>query len=151
MEQPNTMDGTYELVFPEIVEWVDNHFRTQADKRHRAIAGLSMGGFHAHHISKQYPDMFDYVGLFSAIYTPAGMSEVYEDTAAKLKRQFAATPALYWITIGSGDFLYDQNVDFRATLDASGYPYTYLETDGGHIWRNWRIYLSEFLPLLFQK
>ena len=35
-------------------------------------------------------------------------------------------------------------------LDSKGHKYTYLETDGGHIWRNWRIYLSEFTPLLFK-
>ena len=35
-------------------------------------------------------------------------------------------------------------------LDAKGYPYTYVESDGGHIWRNWRNYLTEFLPLLFR-
>lgn len=36
-------------------------------------------------------------------------------------------------------------------LDSIGFPYTYRESDGGHIWRNWRIYLSEFAPMLFAK
>ena len=31
-----------------------------------------------------------------------------------------------------------------------GYPYTYYETGGGHTWRNWRIYLSEFVRLIFK-
>ncbi|MEE3477195.1 MAG: esterase, partial [Candidatus Cryptobacteroides sp.] len=47
------------------------------------------------------------------------------------------------------DFLYKQNEELRAKLDAAGYPYTYMETEGGHIWKNWRIYLTEFLPKLF--
>lgn len=148
---PHTMDGAYEESFPEIVKFIDTNYRTIADKPHRAIAGLSMGGFHSLHISKQYPDMFDYVGLYSAVVNPRGEtgSEVYKDFDGKLARQFAAKPALYWIAIGDKDFLYDENVKYRALLDASGYPYEYHESADGHIWRNWRLYLSDFLPHLF--
>ena len=39
---------------------------------------------------------------------------------------------------------------FRKKLDDAGYDYFYVESDGGHIWRNWRIYLSRFVPLLFR-
>ena len=41
-------------------------------------------------------------------------------------------------------------MDFRKKLDAMGVSYIYRETDGGHEWRNWRIYLNEFLPMLFK-
>ena len=68
----------------------------------------------------------------------------------KLAAYFAKKPAMLWIGIGRTDFLIQSNNEFRAKLDAAGYPYTYMETDGGHIWRNWRIYLSEFVPLLFK-
>jgi enterochelin esterase family protein len=57
---------------------------------------------------------------------------------------------LYWIAIGKDDFLYDENVRYRELLDKAGYPYTYRESDGGHIWRNWRIYLGEFAQMLFK-
>lgn len=149
---PKTMDGTFEISFPEIVTYVDRHFRTKSAKPWRAIAGLSMGGFHSLHISKQYPMMFDYVGLFSAKEYPekASTSSVYNNMEDKLKAQFADAPQLYWIGIGKDDFLYKENQDFRKMLDADGFKYTYRETDGGHEWRNWRIYLTEFLPLLFK-
>ncbi len=149
---PQTMDGTFESHFPEVVAFVDSIYRTIADKEHRAIAGLSMGGFHSMQISKEYPDMFDYIGLFSAAVLPreGATSPVYADVDAKLARQFADAPALYWIAIGRDDFLYGANADYRARLDASGYPYVYVESEGGHIWRNWRTYLSDFLPLLFR-
>jgi enterochelin esterase family protein len=146
------MDGDFEQAFPDVVRFVESNYRAKKQKAARAIAGLSMGGFHSMHTSKQYPDMFDYVGLFSAaIMAREGVtSEVYQDTDAKLKAQFAQKPTLYYIAIGRDDFLFDANTDFRKKLDEANYPYVYKETDGGHIWRNWRIYLSEFLPMLFQ-
>lgn len=150
---PKTMDGSFEASFPEIVNFIDSNYRTIPQKASRAIAGLSMGGFHSLHISKEYPNMFDYVGLFSAAILPnqSVQSPIYADFDAKLKRQFDRKPALYWIAIGDKDFLYDANSQFRKPLDAKGYPYEYLETGDGHIWKNWRIYLSEFAPKLFRK
>lgn len=52
--------------FPDIMKYVESHYRTINDKNHRAIAGLSMGGFHSLYISANNPDLFGYVGLFSA-------------------------------------------------------------------------------------
>lgn len=149
---PKTMDGSFELSFPEIVNFVDSHYRTSADKEHRAIAGLSMGGFHSMQISKEYPDMFDYVGLFSGVFTPREgvKSPVYENIDEKLARQFADAPKLYWIAVGDSDFLYDANKEYRKYLDDHKYPYSYRESKEGHIWKNWRIYLTEFLPMLFK-
>ena len=43
-----------------------------------------------------------------------------------------------------------QIVDLRAYWDSKGYPYEYVETDGGHIWRNWRIYLTMFAQKIFK-
>ena len=144
--------GEFETSFPDVVNYIDSHYRTKADKQHRAIAGLSMGGYHSLHTSKLYPDMFDYIGLFSAaIFPPEGSTAgVYENFDEKLRTQFEKKPKLYWIAIGEDDFLYEDNKKFRKILDDNGYPYTYVETPEGHIWKNWRIYLSEFAPQLFQ-
>ena len=149
---PKTMEGSFETHFPDVVKFVDKHYRTKANKKNRAIAGLSMGGFHALHISKQYPDMFNYVGLFSAAIMPGKNVEspIYQDMEGKLATQFAKKPALYWIAIGKTDFLYKANEEYRKLLDEKGYPYEYLENEDGHIWKNWRIYLSEFVPRLFK-
>ena len=152
MQLPKTMEGSFETAFPDVVKFIDKNFRTVANKKNRAIAGLSMGGFHSMHISKQYPDMFDYVGLFSAAIMPNkdAKSPVYEDIEGKLKVQFSKKPALYWIAIGKTDFLYKANEDYRKMLDEKGYKYSYYETGEGHIWKNWRIYLTEFAPQLFK-
>jgi len=56
---------------------------------------------------------------------------------------------LYWIGMGKTDFLYQSGVDFRKKLDSMSFPYSYYESEGGHIWKNWRNYLSDFVPLLF--
>jgi len=149
---PKTMEGTFESAFPDVVKFVDNNYRTIKSKSDRAIAGLSMGGFHSMHISKQYPDLFNYVGLFSAAIVPNKdvTSPVYQNLEGKLKVQFSKKPTLYWIGIGKTDFLYKANEDYRKLLDEKGYKYTYYETGEGHIWKNWRIYLTEFTPLLFK-
>ena len=124
------MDGAYEMAFPDIIKFVESNYRTLATKSNRAICGLSMGGFHSLHISKEYPDMFDYVGLFSAAILPRNdvKSPIYDNMEGKLKIQFSKNPKLYWIAIGSADFLYKNNVDFRKILDDNKYPYKYYET-----------------------
>ncbi len=149
---PHTMDGLIETCFPEIVDFIDKNYRTMKEKKGRAIAGLSMGGFHAMNISRQYPDMFDYVGLFSAAIEPnKGIkSPIYDNPDEKLKVQFSKNPKLYWIGIGKEDFLYKSNQEYLSKLRAGNYPFTYYENSEGHIWKNWRIYLSEFAPLLFK-
>lgn len=146
-----SMNGSFEAMFPSIVEWVDSNYRTIRKAQSRAIAGLSMGGFHSMQISKEYPEMFDYVGLFSAaIFRGEEGVATYDNLEAKLERQFAKAPKLYWIAIGSEDFLYDENVRYRALLDEKGYRYEYRESGDGHVWRNWRIYLAEFSQKLFK-
>lgn len=152
IELPKTTDGSFEEAFPEVVTFVDKAYRTIAKKESRAIAGLSMGGFHSMQISKEYPTLFNYIGLFSASARFKGRkdSHIYENCEAKIKKQFAQKPALYWIAIGKDDFLYEENQKFRSFLDANGFQYTYVESEGGHIWRNWRNYLCQFLPLIFK-
>ncbi len=146
-----SMDGSFEAMFPSIVEWVDGHYRTKAKRAYRAIAGLSMGGFHSMQISKEYPTMFDYVGLYSAaIFRGKEGVAIYDNLEEKLDRQFNEGMKLYWIAIGKDDFLYDENVRYRELLDSKGYPYIYRESEGGHIWRNWRIYLGEYAQMLFK-
>ena len=152
MQLPQTMEGSFETAFPEIVKFIDGRYRTIAKKQSRAVCGLSMGGFHTLYLSLNYPQLFNYSGMFSAAIgvSDPSVSPIYQDFDAKLAKYFAGKPALLWIGCGVTDFLYQANKDFMKKLDENGFPYTYMETDGGHIWKNWRIYLSEFVPLLFK-
>ena len=150
--------STMQAHFPDVVKYVESHYRTLTGKKNRAICGLSMGGGHSYMISRDFPDMFNYVGLFSAAVQlnqegealTMENSSVDAKTEQQLKTLFAKKPALYWIAIGNTDFLYKANADYRKYLDEKGYPYEYLETDGGHIWRNWRIYLTTFAQKIFK-
>ncbi len=151
---PETMNGKYEAQFMDIVAFIEANYRVKSDKAHRAIAGLSMGGYHSMHISRFYPNTFDYVGLFSAAIMPREDKSdkgVYANFDETLKAQNENGYQLYWIGIGKTDFLYEANTAFRKQLDQMDMPYEYMETEGGHIWRNWRVYLSEFVPLLFEE
>lgn len=151
MRTPDVFSGDMEANFGDIIKFVEDNYRVKSDKQSRAIAGLSMGGFHSLYISANYPNTFDYVGLFSpAILPPANAaSTIYADLEAKLLAQKANGYRLYWIAIGNTDFLFQNVVDYRSKLDEMKFTYQYRESDGGHIWANWRLYLSEFAQMLF--
>ena len=148
----NWMDGTFEQTFNDIMTWVDNNFRTRPAKRFRAIAGLSMGGYHSLYISANQPEDFAYVGLFSPAISRMdnGKCKIYDDLEAKLVTQFKQRPKLYWLGIGEKDFLYKDNAEFRKLLDKNRLRYTYHESGAGHEWANWRDYLVIFVQQLFK-
>lgn len=152
--------STIDESFMDIVNYIDKNYRTVADRKHRAVCGLSMGGGHTFFISREHPQEFAYYGLFSAAVNVANnlrmRSNMYEQMMGsetfnrQMKALYDSKPALYWIAIGKTDFLYEMNADLRKYLDAKKYPYEYFESEGGHIWRNWRIYLSEFAQKIWK-
>ena len=160
------MESTFEENFSQLMAWTEVHYRTINDKQHRAIAGLSMGGFHTMHTAALLNQSFDYVGIFSALYVPhtkqphaerniemsyLALSDkpAYKQTEALLAQQFANPPQLYWIACGVDDFLYEDNVIYRQYLDEKQYPYEYHESAGGHSWQNWMDYLKIFAQRIF--
>lgn len=149
---PNTMDGTLEESFKDVIAFVEKNYRVKANKENRAIAGLSMGGFHSLHISRYYSNTFDYIGLFSPAIMPDEnvKSVVYANFDQTLKKQMEDGYKLYWIGIGKYDFLYKYVEEYRKKLDEMKMPYEYVESEGGHTWTNWRDYLREFVPQLFK-
>ena len=149
-----TEPNAYEATFGDVMSFIEKTYRTIPDRAHRAICGLSMGGGHTCVISANYPDKFGYVGLFSAAVSnyPAdrATSEMTRDFDKKLAKLFSYKP-FYYIAIGDEDFLYQANKSYRETLlDPHGYKYTYAESDCGHVWKNWRHYLTDFSQFLFK-
>jgi len=154
---PHTMDGKFEETFIDVMKFVEENYRTIETKECRAIAGLSMGGFHTANISMYYPNTFDFIGLFSSALgvRPNGSnitSPVYQNQDDKLKQQMNNGYKLYWMGMGVDDMpmIYNGNKDFRKKMDEMGMKYEYLETEGGHTWNNWRNYLSIFAQKLFK-
>lgn len=143
--------------FGDIMKFVESNYRVKKGKANRAVAGLSMGGMHSAAISAQYPNTFDYVGVFSAPPIAGLMARDNQDAARsvdefvkKLQVQQKNGFKLYWIACGDKDFLYQSVIDSMKKMDEIGFNYSYRESGGGHIWKNWRIYLSEFAPILFK-
>lgn len=152
MMTPDVFNGDMETYFKEIISFTEKNYRAGRTKNDRAIAGLSMGGFHSLYISANYPNTFGYVGLFSpAILPPANATSlIYKDLDVKLANQKKNGYKLYWIGIGKTDFLFKNVEEYRKKLNTMDFKYDYKESGGGHTWANWRDYLSEFTPLLFK-
>ncbi len=90
------MEGSFESSFNDIVNYVDSHYRTVKTKRKRAIAGLSMGGYHSLYISANNPSDYAYVGLFSAC------TRTTQSSPACSTRTACATPTRSRLAATSG-------------------------------------------------
>jgi enterochelin esterase family protein len=140
------------------MDYVSKHYKVKKGADNTALCGLSMGGFHTWSISNLNPGKFGYIGLYSAAVRMDRNSkksvdvqlEENTEVSAQMKAVFDAKPHLYWIAIGKDDFLMQMNTELRSYMDAHHYPYEYYENDGGHIWRNWRIYLTMFAQKIFK-
>jgi len=148
---PRNGDGTYEQYYPEIVKYIDEVYRTIPEKSGRAIAGFSMGAFHAGHISKAYPDMFDYVGLMSGciVKDDQDKAPIYNDFDGKLARQFAKPPRLYWIGMGGADSGLEGARKFHEHLGSLGYKSEFQVVPGDHSGYTMRREALQFIPRLF--
>jgi enterochelin esterase-like enzyme len=135
-----------ESLVKDIIPFVEKHYRVDKNKNSRAIAGLSMGGGQVMAATAAYPQMFGFIGVWSA-------SSRLPDK--EITRQLAVLKAsglrLYYVGCGVDDQLAHAGsmrlVKLIRDLDMR---YKLRESTGGHTWFNWRIYLSEFVPLLFR-
>ncbi|MBO6173257.1 MAG: esterase [Bacteroidales bacterium] len=129
--------------FPDIMAFIEKNYRVAKGYANTAVAGLSMGGRQSCMLSLHYPDKFGYVGLFSGVAVPEGNEAAFDAV-------FAAKPRLYWIGCGKDDGIIVNSRKLKAFCDERGYPATLYESEGGHIWRNWRVYLTLFAQKLFK-
>ncbi|MDC6389114.1 alpha/beta hydrolase-fold protein [Maribacter sp. PR1] len=137
----------------DVIPYIERNFKVKANKENRALTGLSMGGLQTINTSFENPNLFDYIGVMSmgfADLSRFGIEVDHSKRAQQILALKAAGPDLYWIACGKDDFLYESVVTMRNELDKQDFDYTYRESTGGHTWSNWRIYLSEFAPMLFK-
>jgi enterochelin esterase family protein len=157
MGGPGTRDEFAEDFVQDIMPYVESHYRVLTDRAHRAMAGLSMGGGQTLNIGFAHLDEFAYIGVFSSgIFAPRrpapGPSPEWIQQRAAMLDDAALKPGLklLWFSTGSEDRLMPTT---KATVDFlknRGFSPEFHESPGGHTWINWRNYLEEFAPRLFQ-
>jgi enterochelin esterase family protein len=145
----------------DIVPYVEKTYRVHADRQHRAVAGLSMGGGQTLAIAMSGLDKFAYYGVFSSgVFGITGggraggessgptWEEQNKETLdnAELKKGLE----LVWFATGKDDFLIETSRRTVEVLKKHGFDVVYGESGGGHTWINWRQYLNDFARLLFR-
>jgi enterochelin esterase-like enzyme len=132
----------------DVIPYVQAHYRVDTDRDHRAIAGLSMGGVESLEIGLNHPELFSYVGGFSAAITPATFSKDFAAIAADPK---AANKELHllWLGCGTDDGLFTASDSFSKFLDTAQVKHEFFKIPGAHTWIVWRQFLQEFAPQLF--
>jgi len=150
----NMISGKFEeSLVKDVVTYIEKHYRVISNRSARAVAGLSMGGFHTLNIITANPGMFDYAGVMSMGFINTKQFGG-EDNRNAFEKQVDLLKAsgikLLWIGCGKEDFLYQSVTELRKIFDQHQLKYVYRESQGGHTWFNWRLYLSELTPLLFR-
>ena len=127
----------FEQCYPEIDSFLSERFHFSTERGHRAVAGLSAGAKQSANLANLYDSTFSSIGLFSPV---VGRKQLPRSTFAK-----------YWISSGTGDLFKLQINKFRKQLQRNHIPYTMYSSPGGHTWRNWRVYFSEYVQTLFRQ
>ena len=147
----------------DIMPYAERHYRILAERPQRAIAGLSMGGSQTLNIASPHLDKFAYIGVYSSgvlgiipfgrggapAAAPAGPTWE-EQHAADLDNPAKKGLRLLWFRTGVDDSLLATTKATVEMLKRHGFEPSFQETPGAHTWINWRNYLNEFAPQLFQ-
>ncbi len=162
MKAMEEMSAAFEADLTQaLIPFVDATFRTIADREHRAMAGLSMGGMQTFQVTFNHLDMFSYIGGFSGA---GGMAMMRTDQKPDLKTAFngaladpaafAARVHLLWIGVGTDEppMMHAGIARLHDTLMEAKVQHVYYESPGtNHEWQTWRRDLKDFAPRLFQK
>lgn len=165
------MEGwAYEdFFYNEFLPYIESNYRVKADKAHRAIAGLSMGGGAATSYAQRHSDMYCAVYAMSALMNiPQAMLEQQQPGAgdkmaaltnsvaensctAYLENADAAVQASlrtvsWFVDCGDDDFLFDRNIEFVQAMRKAMIPCELRVRDGGHTWEYWHSALYNCLP-----
>ena len=149
--------GFEDLMLTDVIPMIDGAYRTIADREHRAMAGLSMGGNQTCQLTLRHLDKFAWIGAFSG--TGNGLSTAPIDPKTFIGGIFADGPVfnakvrLLWVGMGTEepDPFPGAIGAFRKMLDQAGVKYVYFESPGtSHEWLTWRRDLNDFAPRLFR-
>ena len=127
----------------DLVPYVEAHYPVIADRDHRALAGLSMGGGQSLNIGLKHTDLFAYVGVFSAGGL-RGNAPAPDYTPLNHLR-------LFWLSSGDKDPSFKAIETTHEALDAGKVPNIWHVDTGAHEWPVWKNDLYLLAPMLFQK
>lgn len=134
--------GNWERYFyEELMPAVEKDFAIAADASHRAVAGLSMGGFGSLYHALGHPDMYRYAYACS----PA-TGDILKNMVDAMEDMSAIPPLT--IETGSEDFTVgSQPKDFHDFLASKGIAHEWILRSGTHNWKFWQ----ECLPKILEK
>lgn len=143
----NWADGFMNRLVKDIIPMIDARYRTKADRKYRAMAGLSMGGMQTKAITMKNPDVFSALGMFSG-------GVITAEEAAQTEG-FKEAYDLIFISYGSHELKnprWGQNQQaVTEELRASGMnAHFYVSPETAHEWQSWRRSLYQFAQLLFK-
>lgn len=139
-------EGSYpQSLVNDVIPFVEKTYRVPADKAHRAIAGLSMGGMQTIVATNNNPNLFDYIGVFSSGGNVGDTT--FESQLEQIKKDGVK---LYWTGAGDIDMAHDRMVALEADLKAKGFPTSYKEIPGRHYWFLWRNFLGDYAGQIFK-
>lgn len=140
-----------EVLTRDCIPFIDGKYRTIPDRRARAMAGLSMGGFQSQATVLRHMDIFSSLGLFSAVLILNDGNDDYTSVFADAEG-FNSQMDLFFVATG------EQETDMLAAnqkhideLTQSGIQCVFYTTPGYHEWQVWRYSAREFLKLVFRK
>ncbi len=146
-----------EVMIDEIIPMIDAKFRTIADRKHRAIAGLSMGANQTMRIIMNNLDKFSNYGGFSGTSNYPSSDEIDVETFLDGKFSDGKTIdkqiKVFWLGLGTKEpEPFPGSVGaFRKMLEKQGIEYVYYESPGtAHEWLTWRRDLFQYAQLLFK-
>ncbi len=133
----------------DVVPYIEKNFRVQADREHRAIAGLSMGGSQTLQVVTANPDQFAYAGVWSAGIGQNAAEWESTNAAFLSNPRINSWIRLFSISVGEKDFTLNGSKNLQEVLNKHGIKNQIHISGGGHTWINWRHYLNELAPKLF--
>jgi enterochelin esterase family protein len=139
-------------LFGDIIPLVEKNYRVLPGSENRAITGLAVGGGQALWIATQHPDQFAYVGVFSSGLDLQRDPDFETRNAEFLKNPDKVNAQIkhFWIVYGAVDINPKAEKDLSAELTKFGIKNELKESPGGHTWINWRRWLVDILPQMFQ-
>ncbi len=129
----------------DLMPYIEQTYRTINDREHRAIGGFSRGGNQGLYNGLSNLDKFSYLCSYSS-FTSTDIPNVYDnakETNSKIN--------LFWLGVGTDDFLYGNARDYTEFLDKKGIRSVkeYTHDKFGHTWMNAKYFLDHTLQLLF--